>query len=37
MKNTLLFLSVFALSMAGCKKADLADNNPTGEGLEQFT
>jgi hypothetical protein len=37
MKNTLLLLSVFALSMAGCKKADLAGNNPTGEGLVQFT
>lgn len=37
MKNTLLLLSVFALSMAGCKKADLAGGNPTGEGLVQFT
>ena len=37
MKNTLLLLSVFSLSIAGCKKAELAGNNPTGEGLVQFT
>lgn len=37
MKNTLILLSAFGLLLAGCKKADLAGNDPTGEGLVQFT
>lgn len=37
MKNTLILLSVLGLALAGCKKTDLAGNDPTGEGLVQFT
>ncbi|HEX7845872.1 MAG TPA: SusE domain-containing protein, partial [Chitinophagaceae bacterium] len=37
MKKIVILLSAFGLLMAGCKKTDLAGNNPTGEGLVGFT
>ncbi len=37
MKNTIILLSVFTLLLTACKKTDLAGNDPTGEGLVQFT
>ena len=37
MRNYIMIVSVAGLLLAGCKKSDLEGNDPTGEGLVQFT